>query len=383
MFPWKTDAPIYHLPIATVVLIVLNTIAFVVSVSAEHVEDVEPWMLAFGDGLHPLQWVSNLFLHGDPMHLLGNMVFLWAFGLVIEGKIGWWRFLLVYLAMGVFESAVSQVSMLGGEGMALGASGAIYGLVAMALIWAPSNSMSVFILLGFRPFFFDFPILGLATLYIGLEVYSAIAGEFQMSSAMLHLAGVLPGFAIAIAMLKLELVDCENWDVFAVLGGRQGEAKTKKQKPKKATPAQVAERKESTQAKRNAALAHFAGHLQSGNGAEALKLHETMRRKDEQWQITQPQRLELIKVLHKQQQWTASLAVMNEYLEHAPDAAPRVRLRLAQILIVNEEQPSRALKVLAGIPAGTLTGDLEKNRVQLERHARKMQAEGVVEVEED
>jgi hypothetical protein len=74
---------------------------------------------------------------------------------------------------------------------------------------------------------------------------------------------------------------------------------------------------------------------------------------------------------------------MHEFLQNADDAAPRVRLRLAQILIVHEEQPSRALKVLAGIPAGSLAPDLEKNRQQLERHARKLQEEGVLEVEED
>jgi membrane associated rhomboid family serine protease len=224
VFPWKTDAPIYHLPVATVTLIVLNAIAFFVTINATEIENVEPWMLAFGDGLHPVQWVSNIFMHADVMHLVGNMIFLWAFGLVIEGKIGWWRFVLVYLGMGVFESATAQLFMLNGEGWALGASGAIYGLVAMALVWAPSNSMSVFMLLGVRPISFDFPIIGLATLYIGLEVYSAIAAEFQMSSAMLHLAGVVPGFAIAIAMLKLDWVDCEDWDFFAVFAGRQGEA---------------------------------------------------------------------------------------------------------------------------------------------------------------
>ena len=52
IIPWGTDAPIYHLPIATVGLIVVNTVAFFASVNAQ---DPEPYMLAFGDGLHPLQ----------------------------------------------------------------------------------------------------------------------------------------------------------------------------------------------------------------------------------------------------------------------------------------------------------------------------------------
>ena len=41
------------------------------------------------------------------------MVFLWGFGLVVEGKLGWWRFLLIYLAIGVTQCAFEQTIMLG------------------------------------------------------------------------------------------------------------------------------------------------------------------------------------------------------------------------------------------------------------------------------
>src|SRR5215216_3010987 len=181
IIPWNTDAPIYHFPFATIGLILANTLAFVAILSAE---DPEPWLLSFGDGLHPAQWLTNVFLHADLGHLLGNMIFLWGFGLVIEGKVGWWRFLLLYLGLGAFESAVSQIAMLGGSGFALGASGAIYGLLAMALVWAPRNDMQCVAILGFRFFSFDFPILGFVTLYIGWEVVALWLNDFGMSSAM-------------------------------------------------------------------------------------------------------------------------------------------------------------------------------------------------------
>ena len=77
-----------------------------------------------------------------------------------------------------------------------------------------------------------------------------------------------------------------------------------------------------------------------------------------------------------------SLPVMKDFLASAPDAAPRVRLRLAQILILQEERPSRALEVLSEIPAGTLPGELEKTRSQLERHARKLIADGAIEIDD-
>ncbi len=59
------------------------------------------WGLTHGEGLHPVQWVTNNFLHGRIFHLVGNMIFLWGFGLVVEGKLGWWRFLLVYMGIGI------------------------------------------------------------------------------------------------------------------------------------------------------------------------------------------------------------------------------------------------------------------------------------------
>ena len=104
---------------------------------------------------HPLQWVTSPFLHADLMHLIGNMIFLWAFGLVIEGKLGWLRFAALYLGMGVAQSAFEQVCTLGfGEGGSLGASAIIYGLMVMAMVWAPRNEMSCLLLLGFRVFTF-------------------------------------------------------------------------------------------------------------------------------------------------------------------------------------------------------------------------------------
>ncbi len=118
LVPYNTDAPIYHFPAATIGLIAVNTLVFIVTLQADP-QNVAPWILQFGAGLHPLQWVSNIFLHAGFLHILGNMFYLWGFGLVVEGKLGWWRFLLVYLAIGAISSGMEQVAMLDGTGGAL------------------------------------------------------------------------------------------------------------------------------------------------------------------------------------------------------------------------------------------------------------------------
>ena len=89
-------------------------------------------------------------MHADLWHLAGNMLFLflWVFGWVIEGKLGWWRYLLVYLGIGAAQCALEQtivgaIPAAAGQ-YSLGASAAaIFGLLAMALVWAPVNNFQL------------------------------------------------------------------------------------------------------------------------------------------------------------------------------------------------------------------------------------------------
>jgi membrane associated rhomboid family serine protease len=375
IIPWNTDAPLYHPPIATIGLLLINTAAFVAALTQEHPEQ---WMLAFGEGLQPVQWVTSMFMHLGIMHLVGNLIFLWGFGLVIEGKVGWWRFLLLYLGLGIFQAAIVQICMQHRPGFALGASGAIYGLLALALIWAPRNEMNCLVLINLRPMHFDVPILMFVTIYVGWEFAAAWLSDFEMSSAMLHLAGALPGLAVGIVMLKLNLVDCENWDVFAVLAGREGRAAQRKIDPRR-----LAEKQRQQETQRTGAIMQFQQYLAVGQPAAALTLHRKMSDTGSDWQLNPKQLMELIKSLHKQQMWSESMAPMVEYLRAAPGASERVRLKLAQILIVHEKRPGRALGVLQKIPAAGLPPDLATARSRLEAQAKKMYADGELEVDDE
>ena len=138
LIPWNTDAPIYHLPIATGCLIACNIAVF--GMLWDQPEVTLEYLLVFGDGLHPVQWLTHNFLHADFWHLFGNMIFLWAFGLVVEGKLGWYGMLPAYLAVGIAHGFVVQSINQDQFGGALGASAAIYGLMAMSLVWAPKTT---------------------------------------------------------------------------------------------------------------------------------------------------------------------------------------------------------------------------------------------------
>ena len=70
----------------------------------------ERYALRLGDGrFHPVQWVTHNFLHLGFLHLAGNMLFLWSFGIVVEGKLGAVKYLVAYLAMGTLHGAMMQL----------------------------------------------------------------------------------------------------------------------------------------------------------------------------------------------------------------------------------------------------------------------------------
>jgi membrane associated rhomboid family serine protease len=218
-FPYSTDAPIYHLPFATGAFVLSNIAIFFattlqVLLGNMDVESIE-WLILQFNQINPLQWITGSFMHADPIHLLSNMFFLWTFGLVIEGKIGTIAFATLYMVMTLIDGAIIQVPMffLGGESGAQGASGVIFALMTIAIIWAPENEMDCFYWFLFRPGTVEVRIIALGAAFIFLQIVFLYIGGFGMSSPMLHMAGVLIGLPIGFAMLRQGLVDCEGWDI--------------------------------------------------------------------------------------------------------------------------------------------------------------------------
>jgi membrane associated rhomboid family serine protease len=223
LIPYGTDAPIYYRPFATASIIMINVVMFWLTGMGEVcnvLQHEHRWLILEFNRINPLQWVTAAFMHASWGHLLGNMIFLWCFGLVVEGKLGWRKFSVLYLSLCLAKGAVTQVPMFvfwpSDFGGALGASGAIFGLMAVAICWAPENDMHCLFTWWF-PFVrtFDVPIFGLGLFYLVLQLLPLLLGGFHMSTPMLHLLGMFVGFPIAIYMLKHNLVDCEGWDVIS------------------------------------------------------------------------------------------------------------------------------------------------------------------------
>ncbi len=93
--------------------------------------------------------ITSTFLHGGLMHLGGNMLFLWIFGDNIEQKFGKLKYIGIYLAWGVAAGMIHILGDVNSAIPAVGASGAISGILGAYLVIFPRARVQTFLILGF------------------------------------------------------------------------------------------------------------------------------------------------------------------------------------------------------------------------------------------
>ena len=396
IFPITTDAPIFYWPRATVGLIVTNVIAYVLT-REMGVEDRMAYALLRGHGFHPLQWLTAMFMHADYLHLIGNMVFLWGFGIIVEGKLGPWKYVPVYLAVGMAHMAAMQAISLHSEhGFILGASAAIYGLMAMAMLWAPESHLQCwyayffFVRIGVGSF--EIEVVRFSLLFIALEVLTVVLTGGAMSTAFLHLTGAIIGLVVGLVLFFAGQADCENLDIFAVIANRRGmsraearerredEAREKalRERPKDALPKELSAEAQKKLA--DAALQHLRQRLATGDPEGAYSAYVQACETLPGWSPEPKDWLLLMKVMGKGELSRDLVRVMERYVETVPNADPRVRLKLAHILLRDHDRPAHALAVLEGLGAGPRLDGLDETRDRLVASARRRMEAGVLEI---
>ena len=89
-----------------------------------------------------------MFMHAGWMHIIGNMIFLWAFGPEIEDAMGSVRYLVFYLLSGVAASLAQVAAIPHSTVPNLGASGAIAGVMGAFLVTYPADQIRTLVLFG-------------------------------------------------------------------------------------------------------------------------------------------------------------------------------------------------------------------------------------------
>ena len=130
-----------RVPVVTACIIALNALMFVLELAGGETF-VKNWSLVPADiaaGRHWITILTAMFMHGSWSHIIGNMIFLWAFGPEVEDLMGRGRYLVFYLLGGVV-AALAQVAAAPDSTVPnLGASGAIAAVMGAFLVIFPQD----------------------------------------------------------------------------------------------------------------------------------------------------------------------------------------------------------------------------------------------------
>lgn len=197
-------------PIVTVTLILVNCFVFVLEIMTILRGDFWAMLMKYGltpalllhmQGAGALSNLTAMFLHADPLHLIGNMLPLWVFGRRIEDACGPWRYLAFYLLAGtmahVFFTVVLNDSAIPG----IGASGAIFGLMGAYLLLYPGGRIRTLVFITFVPLWPRIRAFWIVLYFFGIQIIPALRTLMRQDDYSVNHWAHLGGFFTAVFIL--------------------------------------------------------------------------------------------------------------------------------------------------------------------------------------
>ena len=189
-------------PIVTASIIALNVLAFLLELMNGD-DFVTRWSVIPADivaGRHWTTLLTALFMHASWPHILGNMVFFWAFGPEIEDAMNPWRFTAFYLTGGIV-SMLAQIAIDPGSTIPnLGASGAIAAVMGAFLVTYPRDKIRTVLLIGWFVQITFIPAALLIGLWFLIQLISfGTVADVQSGGVayVAHIGGIIYGAATA------------------------------------------------------------------------------------------------------------------------------------------------------------------------------------------
>ena len=216
MIPIKLTVPTRYPPFITWTLIALNCFVFFIELN---LAPDELYWLVVNYGLIParitapfiygapplreedlLPFITMMFLHAGWLHLIFNMWTLWLFGPAIEDRLGHGRFLFLYVLCGLGASLAQIAVDPSSDIPAIGASGAIAGILGCALRLFPFSRVIVVVPVLFLPVFFELHAAVYIAFWFLVQVLEGMLAFVQQAEAGVawwaHVGGFIIGLLV-------------------------------------------------------------------------------------------------------------------------------------------------------------------------------------------
>lgn len=193
-------------PLITTLIIGTNTFVFLLELM-NGPAFVARWSLIpaeIASGRDLITILTAMFMHAGWLHIIGNMIYFWAFGPEIEGMMGRSRYLVFYLAGGLVafgaQIAADPASLI----PTLGASGAIAAVMGAFLITFPRDRIRTIVFLGIFVTIFRIPAVLLVGFWFVMQLFSEVGSlvDRQTVGGIAYAAHV-GGFVFGLASARL------------------------------------------------------------------------------------------------------------------------------------------------------------------------------------
>ena len=371
----------------TGVTIAINVVVFILQLLVPGLTD--QFMISYGS-FWPHTWLTAAYLHADLSHLFGNMVFLFIYGMVVEGKVGWWRFALIYNASAILASLLIAMLTILSSGGALGASCAIYAMMAICFLWAPENEVE-FHYVAWVGFYgnsgaFSVALQNVCFFFVAIDFLTAAFTGFTLGTSVFHLLGLFPGILIGWGMLKLRRVNCEGYDFISIRTGKKGQAQltvTEEAEQDRERDERISDRKQELAQ----GLAAVDRYIDLGHYKNAFKRFQSLATSRPKLLLSESRLIKIANGLEKlPEEDRLYRQLMKYYLKHYVRLAVPVRMKLAKRLL-EREHPREAGRTLQPLLSQDSKVQLSQSQLQtirkMQATAKRQIAEGVIEVQLD
>jgi len=223
MIPIQNTVPNRYPATVTYVLIAVNCLVFIFQQTLDPLEEqlfLQAFALVparyfaiFVAGARPvdaadfLPFFTMMFLHGGWLHLIFNMWTLWLFGPTLEDRLGHGPFLLFYIVCGVLAAVTHALAEPTSTVPALGASGAIAGVLGGFMWLFPWAQIIVLIPIVFIPLFFEVPAAVFAGVWFLIQLFQGTIQLFMASPGggvawWAHVGGFVAGLSLVPWMVR-------------------------------------------------------------------------------------------------------------------------------------------------------------------------------------
>ena len=217
MIPIATDQAPRRTPVVTIALILTNALAYLVMLGAIRGSDdgMASFVFRWGLSKSAFEWwqpVTYLFVHdgGSLWHLASNMIFLWAFGSAVEGRMRHGGFLAFYLVGGI---AAGRAQIYQSGAPVIGASGAVSAVTGAFIVLFPRARVSVLFLFSVIPV----PAMLLVALYFMMDLFGAMGAGSGGVGYLAHITGTVYGMTVTLVLIGMGAIKRTDMDLLYLL----------------------------------------------------------------------------------------------------------------------------------------------------------------------